>query len=80
MPPDNYPSDSSQKKILKAFKKLNFEILAPRYGKGSHRVVICKKTDTRVTVQYKVYKEVIKSYIKIVEKLGYDVSEFISYL
>ncbi|MFH1412837.1 MAG: hypothetical protein ABIG10_02305 [bacterium] len=80
MPPVNYPSDSSQKKILKAFKKVGFTILPPISGKGSHRMVKCQKTKLEITVQHKIYKEVIKSYIKKVEELGYDVDLFISKL
>lgn len=80
MPPASFPSDSSQRKILKAFKKVGFEILPPAYGKGSHRMVKCRKTGVEITVQHKIYKEVIKSYIKAVERLGYDVAKFIKYL
>lgn len=80
MLPPNYPSDSSQKKVLKAFKKLGFKILVPFCGKGSHRIVKCPKSGREITVQYKIYKEVIKSYLKIVDELGYDVEEFIKHL
>lgn len=80
MLPANYPSDSSQKKILKAFKKVGFEILPTFYGKGSHRIVRCAKTNCEITVQNKIYKEVIKSYCKKVDGLGYDVNLFIKKL
>lgn len=80
MLPAKYPSDSSQKKVLKAFKKLGFEILPQRFGKGSHRLVKCPKSGVEIVVQYKIYKEVIRSYIKKVYELGYDVNKFIKYL
>lgn len=59
MLPAKLPSDSNQKKILKAFKKIGWEILPPRYGKGSHRVVRCPRTGTETTVQYHTYKEAL---------------------
>lgn len=33
-----------------------------------------------ITIQYKIYKEVIKNYCKRVDELGYDVDKFIKYL
>lgn len=80
MLPPNIPSDSRQHKILKAFKKIGFEILPPNRGSGSHRVVRCPKTREEITVQYKIYKVVIKDYCKRVDELGYDVMRFIKYL
>lgn len=78
MPRLNIPSDSSQKKIIKAFKKLGF--IALPLGKGSHKMMEDPKTDVRITVQYKIYKEVIREYCKIIIELGYDVDEFIKKL
>ena len=78
--PPNFPSDSSQKKILKAFKKLGFVVMPNCYGKGSHVLVKCPKTGEIATVQNKIYKEVIKSYCKYVDRLGYDVRKFIKHL
>ena len=80
MLPAKYPSDSSQKKIIKAFKKVGFKILPTYYGKGSHRIVKCPKTNCEITVQNKIYKEVIKSYCKKVDELGYDIDLFIKKL
>ena len=80
MPRANYPSDSSQARILKAFEKLGFWRLPSRYGKGSHQLVRCPKTGEVITVQYQVYKVLIQKYCKRVEQLGYDVEEFIQYL
>ena len=80
MLPTNYPSDSSQTTILKAFKKLGFKILPPACGKGSHRIAQCPQTNTEINIQHKIYKEVIKSYIKKIDKLGYDIDLFISKL
>lgn len=74
----NIPSDSTQRKILKAFRKIGFIELP--LGKGSHRVVQCPKTGTRITVQYKIYKEVIREYCKIINQLGYNVDQFIKKL
>ncbi|MCK5460197.1 hypothetical protein KAI52_03715 [Candidatus Parcubacteria bacterium] len=50
------------------------------YGKGSHRIVRCSKTNCEITVQNKIYKEVIKSYCKKVDELGYDIDLFIKKL
>ncbi|MFC1615406.1 hypothetical protein ACFL2L_01265 [Patescibacteria group bacterium] len=80
MLPPNIPSDSSQKKILKALKKIGFTIRSPLFGKGSHRLAECPKTGCSIIVQHKIYKEVIKSYCKRVDELGYDVDKFIKYL
>ena len=80
MLPINVPSDASQKKVLRAFHKLGFEVLWSRRGKGSHRVVRDPKTNTEITVQYHIYKDIIRSYCKAVEVLGYDASEFARYL
>ncbi|MFH1030091.1 MAG: type II toxin-antitoxin system HicA family toxin [bacterium] len=74
----NIPSDTTQKKVLKAFKKIGFIEL--HFGKGSHRVVQCPKTGARVTVQYKIYKEVVREYCKTVMELGYDIDKFIKKL
>lgn len=78
MPQLNIPSDSSQKKIIKAFKKIGF--IALPLGKGSHQVMQDPKTGDCVTVQYKIYKNIIREYCKTVENLGYDVDEFIKKL
>ena len=80
MLPANFPSDSTQARILKAFSKVGFNILPCKYGNGSHRVVECPKTKIKITVQHKIYKEVIKSYLKVVDQLGYDAQDFIRYL
>ncbi|MDI6777565.1 MAG: hypothetical protein QMD77_00045 [Patescibacteria group bacterium] len=37
MPPNNLPSDSNQKRILRAFREIGFTILPPYSGKGSHQ-------------------------------------------
>ncbi|MFH1565295.1 MAG: type II toxin-antitoxin system HicA family toxin [bacterium] len=54
MPQLNIPSDSSQKKVIKAFKKIGF--IALSLGKGSHQVMQDPKTGDCITVQYKIYK------------------------
>ncbi|MEA2065009.1 MAG: hypothetical protein U9O66_01790 [Patescibacteria group bacterium] len=79
MPRYNFPSDSSQKKIIKAFKKIGF-ITNNSGGKGSHIKVIEPKSEKWIIVQKQVYKEAIRSYIKFVEKFGYDIEKFIKYL
>ncbi|MFH1187658.1 MAG: type II toxin-antitoxin system HicA family toxin [bacterium] len=78
MPQFNIPSDSSQKKIIRAFKKLGFIVLP--LGKGSHQMMEDPKTGVRVTVQYKIYKDVIREYCKTIIELGYDVDKFIKKL
>ncbi|MCX6786089.1 MAG: type II toxin-antitoxin system HicA family toxin [Candidatus Komeilibacteria bacterium] len=78
MQPVNIPSDASQKRIIKAFKKIGFVI--ERFGKGSHILVTDPKSGATITVQHRIYKEVIRSYCQALEKLGYDSSEFIKYL
>lgn len=72
----NIPSDSSQRKVLKAFKKIGFEILPSGFGKGSHRLVKDLKTGVCITIQRKIYKQVLESYCKRVEELGYSAEEF----
>ena len=79
MPLSNFPSDSSQKKITKAFRKIGF-IIDIGGGKGSHIKVIEPKTKKWIIVQNKIYKEAIRGYIKFVEELGYDHDKFIKYL
>ena len=78
MQPVNVPSDASQRKIIRAFKKIGFVI--ERFGKGSHVLVTDPKSGASITVQYHNYKEVIRSYCQQLEKLGYDSSEFVKYL
>jgi len=80
MQPVNVPSDASQKKIIKAFKKTGFVIEPKKFGKGSHILVTDPKSGSSITVRYHNYKEVIRSYCQKLEKLGYDSSEFIKYL
>ena len=80
MPQHNIPSDSSQKKVIKAFKKLGFDVLPGRFGKGSHIYVKDPVSGIEITVQHKIYKEVIRDYCKKVENLYYDVDKFIKYL
>jgi len=62
--PINIPSDSSQKKILKAFKKMGWGILDGRWGKGSHRIVKNPKNSFEQVVQNHIYKEVIRTFCK----------------
>ncbi|MEA2064820.1 MAG: type II toxin-antitoxin system HicA family toxin [Patescibacteria group bacterium] len=78
MPQFNFPSDSIQRKIIKAFKKLGF-IKLP-LGKGSHQVMEDPKTKIRVTIQHKIYKNVIREYCKIIIMLNYDIDKFINKL
>lgn len=78
MPQLNIPSDSSQRKVIKAFMQIGF--VGMPLGKGSHQMMHDPKTGARVTIQYKIYKNIIRKYCKTVEKLGYDVDEFIKKL
>lgn len=80
MPPVDIPSDATQQKVLRAFRKLGFEILAPGYGKGSHRLVRDSKSGSVITVQYHIRKDVLRSFCRIIRELGYSVEEFIDYL
>ncbi|PIS04543.1 MAG: hypothetical protein COT81_05860 [Candidatus Buchananbacteria bacterium CG10_big_fil_rev_8_21_14_0_10_42_9] len=80
MPRDKVPSDTTQRKVLKAFRKLGFEILPHKYGKGSHRMVRDPKTGQEITVQSKVFKQVLFDYCSKVSELGYDVNQFIKHL
>lgn len=80
MMPTHIPSDSSQKKILKAFKKIGWELLDERWGKGYHRVVREPNTQFELVVQKNIYKEVLKTFCKELEARGYDASEFVRYL
>lgn len=54
--------------------------MPPQWGKGSHQLVKDPKSGFVQTVQYKIYREVIKTYLKRVNELGYDVEKFIKYL
>ena len=47
MSPSNFPSDSSQKNVIKAFKKIGF-IIDATGGKGSHIKVIDPRTGKRI--------------------------------
>ena len=80
MPPLNIPSDTTQDKILKAFRKIGFIILDSKRGKGSHRKVEDPKTNHKITVQHKIYKPNVRGYCDDLKDLGYDVDEFIKYL
>lgn len=80
MLPPKIKSDSTQKKILKAFDKLGFEILPPFSGSGSHRLVKDPKTKTEITVQYRIDKYIIRDYCKKVDALDYDVDKFIKFI
>ena len=80
MQPVNVPSDASQKRVIRAFKKVGFTIEPKKFGKGSHIMVTDPKSGLSLTVQYHNYKEVIRSYCQKLEKLGYNSSEFIKYL
>lgn len=74
----NVPSDSTQKKVLKAFKKLGFtETL---FGKGSHRMVEDPRTGAGITIQHKIRKDVLREYCKKIIELGYDADQFIKKL
>ena len=79
MPLFNFPSDSNQKNVIKAFKKVGF-IIDIAGGKGGHIKVIDPRTGKWIIAQNKIYKEVIRSYIKFVERMGYDCDKFIKYL
>lgn len=78
-PPFNFPSDSNQRRIIKAFQKIGF-VINSKGGKGSHVKVIDPKTGRWTIIQSNIHKAVIRDYVKFVEKLGYDVDNFIKKL
>ena len=75
--PRNVPSDSSQKKVIKAFKKMGWIVEDPRWGSGSHRLVRDPKSGYEQVIQSKIYKECLKTYCKVLEVNGYDASTFV---
>jgi hypothetical protein len=77
MLPPNYPSDSTQKKIVCAFRKFGF---ITRSGRSGHIIVCDPKSGVEFPIQSHIYKQVIKCYLKRVDQLGYDIDKFISYL
>ena len=74
MLPHNLPSDISQKRLAKAFEKAGF-ILDVSGGKGGHYKLICPKTNKFITLQWKIWKLVLKDKLKQAEELGYDASK-----
>ena len=74
MLPHNLPSDISQKRLAKAFEKAGF-ILDVSGGKGGHYKLTCPKTNKFITLQSKIWKQVLKDKLKQAEELSYDATE-----
>ena len=77
MLPRSLPSDISQKRLARAFEKVGF-IVNVTGGKGGHYKLIDPKTNTFITLQSKVFKEVLKNKLKQAEALGYDATEIMN--
>lgn len=77
MLPPNLPSDISQKRLAKAFEKAGF-ILDASGGKGGHYKLICPKTNKFITLQSKIWKQVLRDKLKQAEELGYDAMEIMN--
>ena len=74
MLPRDLPSDISQKRLARAFEKVGF-ILNVSGGKGGHWKLSCPKNNKFITIQSKIFKEVLKSKLKQAEEWGYDAEE-----
>ena len=77
MLPRNLPSDISQKRLIKAFRKVGF-IADYTGGKGGHCKMICPKTNKFIIIQSHIYKQVLRDKLEQAEILGYDASEIMS--
>jgi hypothetical protein len=71
------PSDVSQKRLARAFEKVGF-IVNVTGGKGGHYKLIDPKTRKFITLQSKVYKQVLKDKLKQAEQLGYDATKIMN--
>ena len=59
MLPPSLPSDVSQKRLAKAFQKVGF-VIDPSGGKGGHYKLVDPKSGKFVTLQYHLWKIVLK--------------------
>lgn len=74
MLPHNLPSDISQKRLARAFEKAGF-ILNMKGGKGGHWKLTSPKNNKFITLQGKIFKEVLRSKLKQAEEWGYNAEE-----
>lgn len=74
MLPPSLPSDVSQGRLAKAFEKVGF-IIDYTGGKGSHCKLIDPKSQKFITLQSKIWKQVLKDKLQQAEELGYDASK-----
>ncbi|MBI2448162.1 type II toxin-antitoxin system HicA family toxin [Candidatus Microgenomates bacterium] len=74
MLPHDLPSDISQKRLARAFVKMGF-ILDMSGGKGGHYKLTNPKNKQFITLQSKIYKEVLRDKLKQAEGWGYDAEE-----
>lgn len=77
MLPPNLPSDVSQQRLAKAFKKVGF-VIDYSGGKGGHYKLIDPKSGRFITLQSKIWKLVLKDKLKQAEALGYDATAIMS--
>lgn len=78
MLPHDLPSDISQKRLARAFEKAGF-ILNMKGGKGGHYKLVNPKNKQFITIQNKIYKEVLRNKLKQAEEWGYDATEIMKY-
>ena len=71
MLPPSLPSDVSQKRLAKAFQKVGF-VIDPSGGKGGHYKLVDPKSGKFITLQYHLWKIVLKKKLQQAEELGYD--------
>jgi hypothetical protein len=77
MLPRSLPSDVSQKRLARAFEKVGF-IVNVTGGKGGHYKLTDPKSGKFITLQSKVYKQVLRDKLKQAEELGYDATKIMN--
>lgn len=78
MLPHSLPSDISQRRLAQAFVKVGFE-LNMKGGKGGHWKLINPQNGQFITLQSKIFKEVLKSKLRQAEAWGYDATEIMKH-
>ncbi|MBI4050486.1 MAG: hypothetical protein HY396_00720 [Candidatus Doudnabacteria bacterium] len=78
MLPPSLPSDVSQRRLAKAFEKVGF-IIDYTGGKGGHYKLVDPKSKKFITLQSKIWKQVLKDKLKQAEELGYDASKIMHF-
>ncbi len=77
MLPPNLPSDISQKRLAKAFEKAGF-ILDFSGGKGGHYKLTDPNSGKFITLQSKLFKQILRDKLKQAEELGYNATDIMN--